>query len=82
MSVSGSDSDSVSAPLNFSFPQYIPFWSHHLIVTLNLPICVVPSKRSRIVRVTMYCATVFYLLFIDILTSVKPASLMAPYREE
>ena len=78
---SESDSESVSAPLAFAFSQSIPFWSHHLIVTLAPLICVVPSQRSRSGRVAMYCATVFCLMFIDVRTSLKPASFMAPSRE-
>ena len=81
MSVFDLDSNSVSAPLAFAFYQYIPFCYHHLIVTRAPPCCVAPSQRARSGRVAIYCETVFCLLFIDVLTSVSPASFMDPTSE-
>ena len=81
VSAPDSDSDSVAAPLAFAFYQSIPVWSHHLIVTRAPSLCFFPSQRSRSGRVAIYCATVFCLLFIYVLTSVSPASFIAPSSE-
>ena len=80
-SISDADSEYVSAARAFAVSQSMPFWSHHHLDTLTLPLCVVRLHRSRSGRVAMYYTIVFCLFVIDFLISVNPAYFMAPSRE-
>ena len=73
---SESNSESVAASsaaaLFFVPSKSMPAYSHHRQDTLNPGRQVDRSKRSRIGRVAMYCATMFCLLVTDFMIPYNP----------
>ena len=65
--------------LLFAPSKSMPACSHHRRYNLAPGRRLDRSQRSRIGRVTIYCATVFFLLVTDFLIPLKPASPIASY---
>ena len=76
---SNSEPVAASAALFFAPSKFMPACSHHRRDTLAPGRRAYRSQRSRIGRVTIYCATVFFLLVTDFLIPLKPASPIASY---
>ena len=66
-----------AADLLFALSKYRPSCSHHLWDTLSPGLQADRSQRYIIVRVAIYCATVFYLLVMYVPIPSKHASTIA-----
>ena len=80
-SVSSASTSSSDAAVTSHAPtrSSIPFY-HHLFTTHIPVICNVSSHRSKIGRITIYCASIFCLIITHASTSSKPASFIAVYK--
>ena len=76
-SSSSSTASAISASVSLPPPMLMSAWSHHYILTRAPCVLSVPSQSSRSDHVEMYCANVFWLLWIYSPIVCKPASSLA-----